>query len=206
MAVLVVLWLSAASCSSSSSSDDGGALGPDATIGSSSPSSTEAPDPYAIPDDPADIDEAYVQRVVDALYEVDGEATSLFLADAGVTDEAVDRLRAVYSGETFDEQLAGWEQLVQDPSRLAAFRDPPGALRHSVIRVVERTDDCVTVEAERTYERVLLTPGDPSLVFLGLEARDSSAPRDMNRTPWVLFADGLLPTGQAVPEGVCDGA
>ncbi|MGI9121042.1 MAG: hypothetical protein ACR2G7_13130, partial [Acidimicrobiales bacterium] len=91
LAVLVVV----TACSGGA--DD---LGPSATVGTAPTTTTTTPrpvDPAVIPGDLSEIDEPYVQAVVDALYAVDAEATKIFVETRNPIDErAIDYLEAIY--------------------------------------------------------------------------------------------------------------
>ncbi len=103
---LSVVALVAGACSGGQSD-----LGPSATLGTApttSPSERVI-DPRVIPADPADIDEAYVQAVVDALFEIDAKATKIYVETKDVTNkEAAAYLRAIYVPEEFDRQINLW--------------------------------------------------------------------------------------------------
>jgi hypothetical protein len=190
-------------------SDGGGAAEarPDATLppGSSSTTSTtaERTDPFAIPDDPADIDEAYLQRVVDALYAVDAMATRKIVASRALSDAETRFLRAIFLEEEYDQQVDGWQQtLARGPGM---FRDPPGALAHDVTRLITVAPDCIYLEALRDFGAVTARDVEVSAVYLGLTPKRSpDDPGGLNPTPWMLFSDGFNLDG-SVPEDPCAG-
>jgi hypothetical protein len=207
--VVVAVGLSLAACSSSDSAD-GDAARPDASVTvppstTSSSTAAEPADPFAIPDDPADIDEAYVQRVVDALYAVDAAAAEQILAARAVTPQATQLLSSIFVGEELDLQSKGWSDLLSRPGSVETFRPGRHSLRHRVEEIVGRSDSCLFVRAIRSYEDVSLEPPEDQEVFLALRgvAADED-PSDLNPTPWVLFTAGVQLDPAVPPGDPCD--
>jgi len=70
-------------------------LGPAATLGpapTTTSTTATAIDVATIPADPEDIDEAYVQAVVDALFAVDAKATEIFVETNRLEPEGIEYL------------------------------------------------------------------------------------------------------------------
>ncbi len=65
-----------------------------------------------IPEDPADIDEDYVQAVVDALFAVDAKATEIFVTTGELDEEGIEYLEAIYIGDELEQQIDVWSDLV----------------------------------------------------------------------------------------------
>ena len=191
--------LLAGACSSGASD-----LGPAATLGTAPPttSTTARPvDVAAIPDDPADIDETYVQAVIDALFAVDAEATKIFVETKQLDPRGVEILASIYIGEELDQQVHHWEQLLaQRPDEVL-----PGALRHSVRRILGVAADCVFVMAERDFAATTTRTAPPTMTYLGITPKEpSDDPGGRNSSGWVIFSDGVAIQGRA-PEDPCVG-
>ncbi len=95
-------------------SNDGEQPPPAATVPSevtTSSTAPAAPDPAVIPDDLAEIDEEYVQAVVDELFAVEAKAAEIFIATRDPLDErALEYLRAIYTEDEFQSQQNVWFQ------------------------------------------------------------------------------------------------
>ena len=179
-------------------------LGPSATVGPAptTVTSTPAVDPSVIPADPADIDEAYVQAVVDELFAVDAKATKIFVETKDVTnEEALGYLRAIYVPDEFERQVNVWFQALA----LRAERLLPGALGNEVKRVIDVAPECVYVEVLRDYSKTTRRDVGQRPVFLGLTPKsEATDPTDANRTSWMMFMNGLNSDGSE-PENPCEG-
>ncbi len=192
------LFILAAACSGG-----GTDLGPSATLGTAPTTATTspAPEPSVIPADPAAIDEAYVQAVVDALFAVDAKATKIFVETKDITNkEALEYLRAIYVPEEFERQVNVWFQALA----LRADRLLPGTLRNDVQRVIDVTPDCVYAQVLRDYSQTTKRDVGQQAVFLGLTPSHEAADGNLNPTPWVMFMNGLNPDGSE-PENPCEG-
>jgi hypothetical protein len=156
-------------------------------------------DPAVIPTDPADIDEAYVQAVVDALFKVDAKATEIFVETQRLEPEAIEYLRAIYVPEEVDRQINIWGQ------DLALRGDEllVGTLGNDVQRVIDVKSDCVYVEVRRDYSATTTRKSEKRSTYLGftpkVEADDSER---LNPTTWMMFMDGLNADGSE-PDNPC---
>jgi hypothetical protein len=152
----------------------------------------EETDPYAIPED--GIDEAYVERVLEAIYEVNREALAMTLeSESGILPaEAEDRLRAIYAGAYGARQYASLNEIAQDAQTRAMFREPPGSLRIEVAQLVDVGPKCLIVERIASFDEVLVDPPPVRRDYIALTARPGEAvERNLNPTPWVL-ADAAI--------------
>ncbi len=179
-------------------------LGPSATLGTAPTTATTspAPDPSVIPADPAAIDEAYVQAVVDALFAVDAKATKIFVETKDITnEEALSYLDAIFVGEEREQQLSAWFQtLALRPDEVLS-----GALIHNVDRIIDVAPDCVFLEVERDFSETTTNDAPISITYLGLTPkRDGDDPDRLNPTAWMVFSDGFNVNGSE-PENPCDG-
>lgn len=180
-------------------------LGPSATVGTAPTTTTTAPrpvDPAVIPSDPTQIDEPYVQAVVDALFAVDAEATKIFVETRNPIDErAIDYLEAIYVPEELDRQLNIWFK------SLAARADEllPGVLKNDVKEVIDARGDCVYVGVESDYSEVSKNGSLLSMNYLGLTPKiDGDDPDGRNPTAWMMFMDGVNLDGSR-PDNPCEG-
>lgn len=177
------------------------ALVPTATVGPG-PTTTSAPveappDPSVIPEDPADIDEEYVQTLVDALFAVDAKATEIFVNTRELDEEGIKYLEAIYIGEELDRQIYSSSQTL-DSETLQA-----GALEHEVSRLIQVFEDCVYFAAERSYSQTSSAAVPPRVVYLGISSKPSDADEEqLNPTAWMLFTDGFNLDGSQ-PEDAC---
>ena len=172
-------------------SADGPDLGPSATLGTAPTTTTSQRviDPSVIPADPADIDEAYVQAVVDGLFAVDGKATEIFVETKDVTNrEALDYLSAVFVGDERQQQVNAWFQtLALRPEQVLS-----GALVHDVHRLIGVAADCVFVEVERDFSETTTNDAPVSVTYLGLTPkREGDDPKGLNPTAWMVFSDSI---------------
>jgi hypothetical protein len=177
-------------------------LGPAATIGPGPTTTSTIARPVdvaVIPDDPAEIDEAYVQAVVDALFAVDAQAGQIFVETRQLDEEAIDILRSIYVPEELDRQVNIWGQ------DLALRGDQllPGTLHNDVQRVIDVAVDCVYAEVLRDYSDTTTREAPAREIYLGLtpklEGEDQAA---RNETAWMLFMDGLNPD-ESEPKNPC---
>ncbi len=155
-----------------------------------------------IPEDPADIDEDYVQAVVDALFAVDAKATEIFVNSGELDEEGIKYLEAIYVPEELDRQVDIWSQ------SLAARADNllPGKLGNEVQRVIDVEDSCVYVEILRDYSETTKRVVQPRKIFLGLTPKSGNDDsKGLNPTAWMLFMNGLNPDGSE-PENPCEGS
>jgi hypothetical protein len=160
-----------------------------------------APDPAVIPEDLAEIDEAYVQAVVDELFAVDAKAGEIFIRTRDLNELAIDYLGAIYTKEELERQLDTWFQSLA----LRHEQLLPGTLRNDVQQVIDVRRDCVYLRALRDYSETTTRDVEPRVVYLGLTPkRAEDDPAHRNPTAWMLFMDGLNPDGSE-PENPCEG-
>jgi hypothetical protein len=165
------------------------------------PTETEEPepdDPFAIPDE---IDEAYVQSVLDELFAVRSEALRLSVAANGETtipEEAQPLIPAVHSGPLLARALENFEQIVRAENIDEAFLPPSemGDERLVVFRIFESGDNCIVVTGnydQSETARVPLPEGSLSLVSLTRAPDDVDSA--LNPTPWRLHDETMLVVG-----------
>lgn len=179
------------------------ALGPAGTVGTAPTTAPTTPrpiDPAVVPENPAEIDEAYVQAVVDALFAVDAQATKIFVETKRLETEAIDILRAIYLPEEVDRQVNIWGQ------DLALRGDEllPGELHNDVERVISARADCVYVAVESDYSEVTTRVAPLLMNYLGLIPKSrNDDPAGLNPTTWMMFMNGVNEDGSQ-PTDPCD--
>lgn len=192
IALVVGISLMSGACS------DGDDIGADPTAPTAAPTSatstvTTVPDVSTIP---ATIDEPYLNAVLAALDEVDGQATRLIYATKKFTPEAADILNAVYSDEEVDRQadarIAG---LVADP-QLTAIRPDPGNRKTTVERLIAASTECVWMAVQRDHAANSVVPRPPRVEYLALRPLDpSNDVKGVNPTAWMITSEGFNPDG-----------
>jgi hypothetical protein len=145
-----------------------------------------AEDPYAIPED--GIDEAYVEKVLEAIFEVNREALELTLATE-VGDlapfEAEQRFRAIYGGAYGAHQMSTLYQVAGSQSLRSQFRDPVGRVRVTDVQVLDATSECVVARRTLDFSDVLQEPGAAIIEFVALSLQVPDGEMDwLNPTPW----------------------
>lgn len=170
--------------------------GPQTTVPTAAPSTAPAPPAPDVTKVPAVIDAAYVNAVLAALDEVDGQATRLIVAARKLEPEAGRRLQAIYSVEQLqlevERRLTG---LAQDPE-LKGILPNPGNQRTTVERIIAATPTCLWLAVRRDYSKVNVDPSADRTEYVGLQPLDPrNNPGNANPTPWVIFADGLRRDG-----------
>ncbi len=173
---------------------------PTATLGTVPPV-TPTTDPYAVP---AVIDEAYVNRVLEALDAANGDVLRLVVRERTIPTEALDRLRALY----LDEELLQLQiDVPQSDLRrgLSGIRAEPGNQRTIVKQMITIKPSCLYVRADRDSAQVATNPR-PELrtIWIGLVPMDES--RDVaqyNPTPWAFVYEGFQRDLSAPPVDPC---
>jgi hypothetical protein len=146
----------------------------------------EETDPYAIPED--GIDEAYVERVLEAIYEVNREALAMTLESelGGLAPfEAEELMRAIYGGEYGAHQASTLHQVAGTEALRERFRNPVGQVEVSDIRIVESSAECVLAQRTSDFSAALLEPDEPITEFVALSIKPEDVdPAGLNPTPW----------------------
>lgn len=152
---------------------------------------------------PANIDEPYLNAVLAALDEVDGEATRMIYESKRLTPEAVDVLNAIYSDEQLQLETDGWFASLADDLELRGIRPNPGKRKTVVDRVIAASPTCVWLAVQRDYSSRNFASTPARIEYLALRPIDpSNDPRGMNPTPWMITVDGFRSDG-AEPSNPC---
>jgi hypothetical protein len=159
-------------------------------------------DPYAIPED--GIDEAYVERVLNAIFEVNREALAITLESepGGLAPfEAEERLRAIYGGTYGAAAYTSLNNIAADAEGQARFRSPPGSVSIEVVEVLSADEDCVKTLQEFDFSQVIAEAPPVTREYLAIAAKSEDLdPKGLNPTPWVVVdASNASSDGLACP-------
>jgi hypothetical protein len=128
-------------------------LGPPATTLEAT-TTTTSPTSFEVP---AVIDLPYVQRVLETIYHLDGEATRHVYAKKIPDAELNERLEAIFGGARLKEaQRVLGENAAEGFVR---FADPPGDATVRAIEIIEATPTCMVIRADLDYGPQLKAPG-----------------------------------------------
>lgn len=186
---------------------------PTATIASSPPTQDPTPSeppsstPSASLEDytvPAVIDDAYIQNVLTALYNLESEAARSMVASGQVTEEAERIVRAINRVDLVEPLLASYRESAAED--FAGVLQPPGNQAVRVEELLAATPNCVFVHTTRDFSGVLEEPSPlsgPTFIQLLPKAVDQD-PGQLNPTPWIV-GGSVLRTDGSSPENACAG-
>ena len=198
LACLVALpLLVAASCDDRAGDPGNGATVPE----EATTTSTTAPaDPYAVPDV---IDTAYVDRVLAALYKVDGDAGRIIVREGEIVPDAANTLRAIYGRDALSDQLDQWGESVGD--RFRGLRSPPGDIKATVTALRSAKPTCVFAAVLMDFSGTAAVASDPIPTYIALFQKEPAEdPANVNPTPWAIGLNAFSING-APPEDPCPG-
>lgn len=159
---------------------------------------------YAVP---AVIDTAYIDRVLAALDQVEGDAVRGLVAGGDVDAESVARLRAIYNDPEFERARSGLLETGADG--VGEFKQPPGNRRTTVTQVLTASPTCILVEATTDFSAVATSP--PPLnpakydLFTMRPSRAENDPAQLNPTPWSYSNAEVITRGNPIPpRAACD--
>jgi len=141
---------------------------------------------------PAVIDLAYVQRVMDVLDHLTGEAAREFVAQKGPTPKFEQIIEAVYTKSALDDVKSFFGRAAAQTD-LSPLRPDPHDPTTSVLRIVVATGNCVVFEAKDDLGPILVKPPDPGTadsIFQLVAKNVTPDPLKMNPTPWVVDLSG----------------
>jgi hypothetical protein len=186
LGVLAVLGVLAAGCG-----DDGGGAAAERTTTTVAPAvttTTVPEDPWAVPEE---IDEAYVQRVLQELYRLDGDVRRVAVREGGVTEEVIELVQALYVPE---EAVWRLNELVEgSASGFEGVLRPPGDIAVRAEEVVRIRTECVVVRAAHDFSAVSTSGATDVVVFVELFRGPG------NGTGW-LFGTASVGPGGSLPE------
>jgi hypothetical protein len=167
-------------------------LGPTATV----PQATTTTNPYAVP---LVIDVAYVNRVLAGLDQAVGDVTRLVKSAETITNEAADRLTALYLGDALVLKL----QIVQNDvlHQFPGYRDDPGNKKTIVTELITARSDCIFAKVSKDFSAVA-DSSNPQLStqWVNLVPLDSRKdPAGYNLVGWMFAYDGFRSDLSAPP-------
>lgn len=148
---------------------------------------------------PAVIDEAYLNRVLAALDEVETQATRLIAANKRVVPPAAVLLKSIYSSDEFTILVDGWNRaMLTDPETQALKADDPGR-QTTVKSIISASRECVYVAVSRLFLRTGHTLPD----YISLQPLDrTNDPEHHNPTAWMVGSSGVRNDNQQ-PSNPC---
>ncbi len=173
---------------------------PGATVPTEVTTSTTVIDVSTIP---AVIDEAYLNRVLEALDAVDGMATKIIVERKALVPDATGLLAAIYDGEEFTDQTNAWLIGLQQDPNLVSIKPQPGNRKTTVERIISASQGCVWLAVRRDYSGTASNPPAPQTEYVALRPLDKTKDRKgLNPTAWIITEDGFNEDGSA-PRNPC---
>jgi hypothetical protein len=145
-------------------------------------------DPYAIPED--GIDEAYVERVLNAIFEVNREALQLTLDSepGGLAPfEAEEMIRSIYGPDYGRRQLHSLHDISRSAEQRDLFVKPLGSYQVSVTHLIDDDPKCVRVRRAMDFANVLVDPPSVRQDYVALRYQGDTSQNTGNPTPYLLF-------------------
>ena len=165
------------------------------------PAPTTTTNPYAVP---AVIDAAYVNRVLAGLDAAIGDATRLIIRTKTLSQEAFDRLKAVY---TSNDLLNAILQLLQNAmaNGFSEYKTPPGNTSTVVMNLITAKPGCIFAAIRRDFTAVVISTENSISQWISLRpiepSRDSGG---YNPTSWGITYDGFN-RDRSQPANPCSG-
>jgi len=182
---LLVVALVALSVGCTGDDDDGDTSSttteaPTTTTAVETTTTTAAPDPFTVPSDPADIDEAYVEAVLTELERINGDALRLAVSE-GLSPQITELIRSIYE----PTRAATEFDLLVDASigGFPGVRVDPGDAVPSVDEILSASASCIGVDTHFDFTAVSGASNDP--LPLRIELRQQAAGVPTNPTSWV---------------------
>jgi hypothetical protein len=188
----VVMLALLAACSSGSDDADGATTTErPTTTEAETTTTTSAPDPFTVPDDPADIDEAYVEAVLAELEHINGDALRLAVSE-GLSPEVRELIE---SANAFDQAAREIETMVQlSITGFEGVAAPPGDVVLDVQSILVASATCIAADVVEDYRPV--GPEGVSGVRTRIELVSSEG---SNPTPWRFSLRHALEAEEAPP-------
>ncbi|MDQ3756591.1 MAG: hypothetical protein M3394_01920 [Actinomycetota bacterium] len=164
------------------------------------PASSSTTVDYSVP---AVIDVAYVEKVMEALDHVYGDAIRILAREREITPEFLEHLAAIYTEQEFRIAERAWVQDVA--GGLPNLRHAPGDPATTVKEALRLDSHCVLIAVDRHFRQSRSNETDTPQKYLGLVPKVPNRDRqNLNPTPWMISFDGFVsePPG-AVPESPC---
>ena len=185
----------------------GGGTGADPTVpAETSPPTAPSTSTSAPPDIatiPAVIEQAYLDRVLAAIDEIDGRATRIIVEQKRLVPEAAELLAAIYDDEEFSGQTHVWATTIDRDPTFAGFKPDPGARRTTVSRIISGSPVCVWMAVTRDYSAVAARARSPQTEYVAVRPLDkANDPKGLNPTAWMITLEGYNRDGSE-PEDPC---
>ena len=172
-------------------------------------------DPYAVPDDPADIDDDYVDAVMNAILAAESEILQEILSrEAGElpSEQQLDRLRALVSGRQLVKLGQDYADFARDEDRRSAFLSPEefGTMAWENRRVMHADASCILTIGFLDLRETAVEPySDQTLWVVVLDSTEPAGLDDraaeVNPTPWRYHQDNIMTAGgEPIDDGEWD--
>lgn len=147
---------------------------------------------YSVPEV---IDVAYVEKVMEALDHVYGDAIRILAREREITKDFLEHLAAIYTPSEFELVQDVWVKDVA--SGLEGLLPTPGDPVTTVVRMVRADSDCIVSAVTRSFAATREQTDPPSQQrFIALIPKPDTQPNDsLNPTPLVLSFDGYKADG-----------
>ena len=142
------------------------------TTTTDAPTTTEPTDPWAVPDE---IDEAYVQRVLTKLYEIEGDARRIAVREGLVTEEVLNLLNSIYSEDRAIFIINSFAEAAV--TGFEGVKRPPGDVAIRVQTIHRGTEQCIFAKATVSYNAVATNPAPPGPLQVVLRPSKSNIAR-----------------------------
>ena len=193
IALLVCLAALAGACSKAEPTTPAATLGaaPSETAPATEPPTEAASeDPYAIPADPKDIDEAYVERVLTQLTRPISEAARVVVRENAVTPEARGLLGATHKDSALRGVTAAFKSAIRDRPARKVFNPRATPIGIRVREVVSADHLCIFALALQDTSGLGRQEIKPFPGYYQLERKlAEDDPNQTNPTPWMIVAD-----------------
>lgn len=171
---------------------------PTTTIVEPTTTTTTPPDPFTVPADPADIDEAYVEAVLTELERINGDALRLAVSE-GLSPAITELIRSIHSPDSAALELQGYA--IQATEGFPDVRPNPGDTVATVTSLLSASPSCISAEVRLDLSAVA-SGTEP--IDLRVELRPQAAGAPRNSTPWVYWARDVA-SGDVQSRDLCGG-
>ena len=149
----------------------------------------EPEDPYAVPDE---IDEDYVQRILDVFASIEGDALREIAASGMYTPEADELYASIYAEEALTIERKNWSEVLEVDPELGWLRDQPGDRTWGLGEIVSASTGCIFVGLRYDRNASNVEAQSELNLFVRFEPvyrlPESDAP--VNETPWKITLQG----------------
>lgn len=149
---------------------------------------TEAADPFAIPDE---IDEAYVERVLEELSTTLARAVALTVEEGEVNAKVRRELASSYRAEkALPGIVAAIRNAVRGTKPRELFNRNAQGIDMLAVDLVTGSSSCIWVEVRQDLSDLFQQEVDPFKAYYHLQTKRSGEdPQGRNATPWMIVAE-----------------